>query len=59
VLAIFVTAAILTPPDFVSQILLAIPMLALYVLGVGVAWLFEPGRRRGKDQSEASDDHSE
>ena len=33
VLVIFIVAAILTPPDVVSQILLGIPLLALYELG--------------------------
>jgi sec-independent protein translocase protein TatC len=56
VLAVFVTAAILTPPDWVSQIFLALPMVALYLLGVGVAFLF--GGARGREvaksgQSEA------
>lgn len=51
VLAIFITAAVLTPPDFVSQILLAVPMLALYVLGVGVAFIFDPARRERRVQS--------
>jgi sec-independent protein translocase protein TatC len=45
VLAVFVTAAILTPPDWVSQIFLAVPMVLLYLLGVGVAYLFS-GRKR-------------
>ena len=48
VLAVFITAAILTPPDWVSQIFLAVPMVALYLLGVGVAWLFGGTRSRGK-----------
>jgi sec-independent protein translocase protein TatC len=47
VLAVFITAAILTPPDWVSQIFLAVPMVALYLLGVGVAWLFGGSRSRG------------
>ena len=34
VLIIFIVAAILTPPDVVSQVLLAIPMLLLYEIGV-------------------------
>ncbi len=34
VLIIFVVAAILTPPDVVSQTLLAIPMLLLYEIGI-------------------------
>ena len=37
----FIIAAIVTPtPDMVTQSFLAIPMIALYVLGVAVAFLF-------------------
>jgi sec-independent protein translocase protein TatC len=37
----FVIAAIVTPtPDMVTQSFLAIPMIALYFLGVGVAFMF-------------------
>ncbi len=43
----FVVAAIITPtPDMVTQSLLALPMLGLYLLGVGVAALFGRPRRR-------------
>jgi sec-independent protein translocase protein TatC len=52
VLGVFVLAAVLTPPDWVSQVLLAGPMVVLYLLGVGVAWLFGGGRktaRRGQE----------
>ncbi len=48
VLGVFITAAILTPPDWVSQIFLAVPMVVLYLLGVGVAWLFGGSRSRGR-----------
>jgi len=48
IMGVFVTAAILTPPDWVSQIFLAIPMVALYLLGVGVAYIFGGGRRSRK-----------
>jgi sec-independent protein translocase protein TatC len=34
IVAIFVIAAILTPPDVVSQVMVAIPMLLLYELSV-------------------------
>src|SRR5262245_36866656 len=45
VLAIFVVAAILTPsPDWVSQLMLGVPMVFLYLAGVGVAYLFGPRR---------------
>src|SRR5947209_9022889 len=37
----FIIAAIVTPsPDMVNQTALALPMILLYLLGVGVAWLF-------------------
>jgi len=39
VVAIFIAAAVLTPPDVLSQVLLALPLLALYGLGVAVAFL--------------------
>jgi sec-independent protein translocase protein TatC len=34
VVGIFVIAAIITPPDVVSQLMLAIPMCLLYELGI-------------------------
>ncbi|HLI82198.1 MAG TPA: twin-arginine translocase subunit TatC [Candidatus Binataceae bacterium] len=40
ILIIFVISAALTPPDMVSQFLLAIPLLALYVVSVGVSYVF-------------------
>ncbi len=52
ILAVFVTAAILTPPDWVSQIMLGVPMVALYLVGVGVAYLFG-GARRQRDAEKA------
>jgi sec-independent protein translocase protein TatC len=52
VLAMFVIGAMLTPPDFVSQILLALPMIALYLLGVGVAWMFGGGHSEDRDETE-------
>lgn len=39
ILAIFVVAALLTPPDVLSQLLVAGPLLVLYLLGVLVAAL--------------------
>jgi len=44
----FVAAAILTPADVVSQVLLAIPLIGLYFLGVGAAFMFAP-RKRSED----------
>jgi sec-independent protein translocase protein TatC len=40
ILAIFVMAAILTPgPDIASQLLMAGPLLVLYIASIGVAWV--------------------
>lgn len=44
VLLIFVTAALLTPPEPVSMMLMATPMLLLYALGLLLTWF-----SRGKD----------
>lgn len=40
ILVMFVLAAVLTPPDVVSQVLLAGPLIGLYLLSIGVAYLF-------------------
>jgi len=41
ILVIFIIAAILTPPDVVSQILLGIPMLALFEIGIILSTISE------------------
>lgn len=47
VLLIFIFAAVITPtPDPVTMTFMAGPMLALYVLSIGIAWVF---RKRGTD----------
>ena len=41
VVAIFVVAAVLTPgPDVASQLLMAAPLLVLYALSIGIAYVF-------------------
>lgn len=60
----FVVAAIFTPPDVISQFMLAIPMCLLYELGVFVASLMDRSRTKatGTDSTavvEASDNKSE
>ena len=45
VLGIFVLAAILTPPDVVSQVALGVPMILLYEVGVQVCRLTKPRSR--------------
>ena len=49
IVIIFILAAILTPPDVVSQLLMACPMLLLYEFSIGVAVVF--GRKKKKDKT--------
>ena len=54
VLGAFVLSAFLTPPDPLSQVLLAAPLIVLYVLGVGVAWLAVRRRREPEAAEEGA-----
>ena len=47
VLVSFMAAAFLTPPDVISQVMLAVPLMVLYLVGVGVAYLFAPRKQSG------------
>lgn len=52
IVVVFVVAAVLTPgPDIASQMLMAAPLLVLYVVSIGVAFVF--GRRK---KAESDDD---
>lgn len=53
VVVAFVLGAVLTPPDVVSQVLLAGPLTILYVVGVGVGWIFAPRRKTETIQGES------
>jgi sec-independent protein translocase protein TatC len=49
VLAIFVVAAIVTPTsDILNMCLFAAPMIALYAVSIGVAWLVTSARQRSR-----------
>jgi sec-independent protein translocase protein TatC len=50
IVAVFVVAAVLTPPDPVSQISLAIPIILLYEVSIYMAKLVE--RKRAKEEGE-------
>jgi sec-independent protein translocase protein TatC len=47
VLAIFIVAVALTPPDMVSPFLLAIPLMLLYGLSIGVSYFFRAAPAAG------------
>ncbi len=44
IVVIFVLAAVLTPPDPVSQCIMAVPMLGLYLAGMFTSWLAWKGK---------------
>ena len=54
IVGIFILAAIITPPDVISQLLLAIPMCLLYEAGIIAARMVAP-RRNGEGAAEADD----
>jgi sec-independent protein translocase protein TatC len=47
-IAVFIIAAILTPPDAISQTVMALPMYALYEGGILFARLMERSRAKAK-----------
>ncbi|WP_252209517.1 MULTISPECIES: twin-arginine translocase subunit TatC [Desulfovibrio] len=53
ILAIFIVAAILSPPDVVSQLLMAAPMLVLYEVSIFVAAGF--GKKPAKEEDESDE----
>jgi len=54
ILVIFILAAILTPTtDILNMCLFAAPMVVLYVLSIGVAWLVHPKQRKARRERNA------
>jgi sec-independent protein translocase protein TatC len=49
----FVVAAVVTPPDVLSQLLLAVPMCVLYEIGIIAARLFGKATPRGDEEQES------
>ena len=50
ILAVFIVAAVICPsPDPWTMCIYAIPMLALYVVGIVIAWWVHPDRKRAKE----------
>ena len=55
ILLIFLVAGIICPmADAVSMCIYAVPLLALYMVGIGVAWWVHPSRRKAKLAKEAA-----
>ena len=56
VLAVFIIAAILTPPDVFSQIMMALPMLVLYEISILVAAAFGKRAKPKKEENEGEEE---
>ncbi len=52
IVAIFFIAAIITPPDVVSQVMVALPMIVLYQLSIFLCRLFYK-KKQAKEEEEA------
>lgn len=48
VVVAFILAAILSPPDIASQLLIAVPLCVLYVLSIGLSFVVTRSRERGQ-----------
>jgi sec-independent protein translocase protein TatC len=55
----FIISAILTPPDPMSQILMAVPLIALYGISILVSWAITVARERDQTASAGGDGKSE
>ena len=53
IVGVFVVAAVLTPPDPISQIAMAVPLLALYELSVQAVRFLESRRKKARAAEEA------
>ena len=55
ILLIFIVAAIVTPtPDILSMCIFAAPMVALYGVSIGIAWVVHPKQRRARKEKQAT-----
>lgn len=49
ILLTFAMAALLTPPDVVTQCMMAVPLIALYEVGILIAWLTEKKKAKTEE----------
>ncbi|OCL82772.1 twin-arginine translocase subunit TatC [Arcobacter porcinus] len=50
VVLIFIIAAILTPPDVISQVLMAVPLILLYGVSIYIAKVFNPAQKEDEEE---------
>jgi len=52
IVLIFIVAAILTPPDVISQLLMAAPLILLYGVSIYIAKVFNPAQKEDDENEE-------
>jgi sec-independent protein translocase protein TatC len=55
VVVAFIISAVITPPDPLSQLLLAIPLIGLYGVSIGVSWVVTMSRERKAAKAAAAE----
>jgi sec-independent protein translocase protein TatC len=54
ILGIFIIAAVITPTtDILNMCIFAAPMVALYAVSIGIAWLVHPAQRRARREKQS------
>ena len=48
----FVLGSLLTPPDYITQIMLAVPLMVLYAISIGIAFVISSRRTGAQGDSE-------
>jgi sec-independent protein translocase protein TatC len=59
IVIVFIVAAVLTPPDAISQVSLAVPMLLLYELAIFLGSMIERDRAKRQAAADAEDGNSD
>ncbi len=59
IILIFVLAALLTPPDVVTQLLMAIPLIVLYGVSIIIAKIVNPYKPPEDDENESKENEAE
>ena len=59
IVLIFILAAIITPPDVVSQFMIAVPMIGLYELSIGISMFVVKHRKQSADDEEEDEEDEE
>ncbi len=59
VVVIFFVSAVITPPDIVSQIMVAIPMILLYQISIMLCWVLMKFRRKKPEEDRDKEENEE